>query len=55
MQSRLGVLLWNQATSWADFEASARRVENLGYDHLWAWDHLYAIALFSQALFGVSS
>ena len=43
MQSRLGVLLWNQATSWADFEASARRVENLGYDHLWAWDHLYAI------------
>jgi alkanesulfonate monooxygenase SsuD/methylene tetrahydromethanopterin reductase-like flavin-dependent oxidoreductase (luciferase family) len=39
----LGVLLWNQATSWAEFEASARRVEELGYDHLWAWDHLYSI------------
>jgi alkanesulfonate monooxygenase SsuD/methylene tetrahydromethanopterin reductase-like flavin-dependent oxidoreductase (luciferase family) len=41
--SRLGVLLWNQATSWADYLASARRVEELGYEHLWAWDHLYAI------------
>jgi alkanesulfonate monooxygenase SsuD/methylene tetrahydromethanopterin reductase-like flavin-dependent oxidoreductase (luciferase family) len=41
--SSLGVLLWNQATTWADYEASARRVEELGYDHLWAWDHLYAI------------
>jgi alkanesulfonate monooxygenase SsuD/methylene tetrahydromethanopterin reductase-like flavin-dependent oxidoreductase (luciferase family) len=42
-QTRLGVLPWNQATSWADLEAAARRVEELGYDHLWAWDHLYAI------------
>ena len=22
---------------------TARRVDELGYDHLWAWDHLYAI------------
>ena len=41
--SSLGVLLWNQATTWADYEASGRRIEALGYDHLWAWDHLYAI------------
>jgi alkanesulfonate monooxygenase SsuD/methylene tetrahydromethanopterin reductase-like flavin-dependent oxidoreductase (luciferase family) len=40
---RLGILLWNQATDWASYEASARRVDALGYDHLWAWDHLYAI------------
>jgi alkanesulfonate monooxygenase SsuD/methylene tetrahydromethanopterin reductase-like flavin-dependent oxidoreductase (luciferase family) len=40
---RLGVLLWSQATAWAPFEAAARRVDELGYDHLWAWDHLYAI------------
>jgi alkanesulfonate monooxygenase SsuD/methylene tetrahydromethanopterin reductase-like flavin-dependent oxidoreductase (luciferase family) len=40
---KLGVLLWNQQTSWADYEAAARRVDELGYDHLWAWDHLYAI------------
>src|SRR3954470_12365163 len=39
----LGVLLWNQATTWAEYEASARRIDELGYDHLWAWDHLYAI------------
>ena len=42
-ETRLGVLLWSQATSWADFEAAARRVDELGYDQLWTWDHLYAI------------
>ena len=40
---RLGVLLWNQATDWPAYEDAARRVDKLGYDHLWAWDHLYAI------------
>jgi alkanesulfonate monooxygenase SsuD/methylene tetrahydromethanopterin reductase-like flavin-dependent oxidoreductase (luciferase family) len=40
---RLGVLLWSQATDWPSFEAGARRVEELGYEHLWTWDHLYAI------------
>ncbi len=43
MDTRLGVLLWSQATGWSDFEAAGRRVDSLGYDHLWAWDHLYAI------------
>jgi len=41
--TKLGVLLWNQATSWPDYEAAARRVDELGYDSLWSWDHLYAI------------
>jgi alkanesulfonate monooxygenase SsuD/methylene tetrahydromethanopterin reductase-like flavin-dependent oxidoreductase (luciferase family) len=40
---RLGVLLWNQATDWPAYEDAAGRVDRLGYDHLWAWDHLYAI------------
>jgi alkanesulfonate monooxygenase SsuD/methylene tetrahydromethanopterin reductase-like flavin-dependent oxidoreductase (luciferase family) len=40
---KMGVLLWNQATGWAEYEDAARRVDQLGYDHLWAWDHLYAI------------
>jgi alkanesulfonate monooxygenase SsuD/methylene tetrahydromethanopterin reductase-like flavin-dependent oxidoreductase (luciferase family) len=40
---RLGILLWNQATDWPAFETRARRIDELGYDHLWAWDHLYAI------------
>ncbi len=43
MKSKLGVLLWNQATDWPAYEAAARRVDELGYDSLWAWDHLYAI------------
>jgi alkanesulfonate monooxygenase SsuD/methylene tetrahydromethanopterin reductase-like flavin-dependent oxidoreductase (luciferase family) len=40
---RLGILLWNQATEWPAYEDGARRVEELGYDHLWAWDHLHPI------------
>ncbi len=43
MQSKLGVLLWSQSTDWPSFERAALRVEELGYDHLWTWDHLYAI------------
>ena len=43
MPTKLGVLLWNQATDWPSYEAAARKVEDLGYDSLWAWDHLYAI------------
>ena len=40
---KTGILLWNQATSWPDQLEAARLVDRLGYDHLWAWDHLYAI------------
>jgi alkanesulfonate monooxygenase SsuD/methylene tetrahydromethanopterin reductase-like flavin-dependent oxidoreductase (luciferase family) len=43
MTTKLGVLLWNQATDWPSYEAAAKRVDQLGYDSLWAWDHLYAI------------
>jgi alkanesulfonate monooxygenase SsuD/methylene tetrahydromethanopterin reductase-like flavin-dependent oxidoreductase (luciferase family) len=42
-QLQLGILLWSQATEWQPMLETARRVERLGYDHLWAWDHLYAI------------
>ena len=40
---KLGVLLWSQATDWPSFEAAARKVDALGYEHLWTWDHLHAI------------
>ncbi len=41
--TKLGILLWNQATDWPSYAAAAGRVDELGYEHLWAWDHLYAI------------
>jgi alkanesulfonate monooxygenase SsuD/methylene tetrahydromethanopterin reductase-like flavin-dependent oxidoreductase (luciferase family) len=40
---RLGVLPWTQATGWPALEGAARRLDELGYDHIWAWDHLHAI------------
>jgi alkanesulfonate monooxygenase SsuD/methylene tetrahydromethanopterin reductase-like flavin-dependent oxidoreductase (luciferase family) len=40
---KYGVLLWNQATDWPSYIDAAKRLDKLGYEHLWAWDHLYAI------------
>jgi alkanesulfonate monooxygenase SsuD/methylene tetrahydromethanopterin reductase-like flavin-dependent oxidoreductase (luciferase family) len=40
---KTGILLWSQAASWAEMTDAAQRVDRLGYDHLWTWDHLYAI------------
>ena len=40
---KLGILLWSQAASWPEMLDGAKRVERLGYAHLWTWDHLYAI------------
>src|SRR6266508_22029 len=40
---KFGILLWNQATDWPSYLDAAKRVDRLGYEHLWAWDHLYAI------------
>jgi alkanesulfonate monooxygenase SsuD/methylene tetrahydromethanopterin reductase-like flavin-dependent oxidoreductase (luciferase family) len=40
---KLGILLWSQATDWPSMLDAAKRVDQLGYDHLWTWDHLYAI------------
>jgi alkanesulfonate monooxygenase SsuD/methylene tetrahydromethanopterin reductase-like flavin-dependent oxidoreductase (luciferase family) len=40
---KLGINLWSQASDWPTFLAAGRRAENLGYDHVWTWDHVYAI------------
>jgi alkanesulfonate monooxygenase SsuD/methylene tetrahydromethanopterin reductase-like flavin-dependent oxidoreductase (luciferase family) len=40
---RLGINLWSQAGTWPELLEAARRVDRLGYDSLWTWDHLYAI------------
>jgi alkanesulfonate monooxygenase SsuD/methylene tetrahydromethanopterin reductase-like flavin-dependent oxidoreductase (luciferase family) len=41
---RTGVALWSQATSWQEMLEAAKRIDNLGYDSLFADDHLYADA-----------
>jgi alkanesulfonate monooxygenase SsuD/methylene tetrahydromethanopterin reductase-like flavin-dependent oxidoreductase (luciferase family) len=40
---KLGILLWSQGSGWPAFRDAARRMEALGYDYLWTWDHVYAI------------
>jgi alkanesulfonate monooxygenase SsuD/methylene tetrahydromethanopterin reductase-like flavin-dependent oxidoreductase (luciferase family) len=38
----LGIQLWAQNTDWPSYLAAAHQVDELGYDHLWTWDHLVA-------------
>jgi len=40
---RLGLNLWSQASDWPRFLAAGRKADELGYDHLWTWDHILAI------------
>ncbi|HUG94917.1 MAG TPA: LLM class flavin-dependent oxidoreductase [Pleomorphomonadaceae bacterium] len=40
---RLGALPWPQYTDWEALRAAGIRAEELGYDSLWTWDHLYPI------------
>jgi alkanesulfonate monooxygenase SsuD/methylene tetrahydromethanopterin reductase-like flavin-dependent oxidoreductase (luciferase family) len=40
---RVGVLLWSQGTDWPSFWQAAQRIDELGYAHLWTWDHLLPI------------
>ena len=40
---RLGVLAWPQYTDWPSLLQVGRRVEELGYDALWTWDHPFPI------------
>jgi alkanesulfonate monooxygenase SsuD/methylene tetrahydromethanopterin reductase-like flavin-dependent oxidoreductase (luciferase family) len=42
-QVKFGILLFSQAASWNEMLDAAKRVDRLGYAHLWTWDHLYAI------------
>jgi alkanesulfonate monooxygenase SsuD/methylene tetrahydromethanopterin reductase-like flavin-dependent oxidoreductase (luciferase family) len=40
---RLGAICWNQYTTWPALLEAGMRVDRLGYDTLWTWDHLYPI------------
>ncbi len=40
---KTGILPWSQAATWPEMLDAAKRIDRLGYDHLWTWDHLYAI------------
>ena len=40
---KTGILLWSQSATWTEMLDAAKVVDRLGYDHLWTWDHLYAI------------
>ena len=40
---KFGILALNQYTDWPALENVGARVDELGYDSLWTWDHLYPI------------
>jgi alkanesulfonate monooxygenase SsuD/methylene tetrahydromethanopterin reductase-like flavin-dependent oxidoreductase (luciferase family) len=40
---KLGALLFAQACTWRQFKDAMLLADRFGYEHLWTWDHLYAI------------
>jgi alkanesulfonate monooxygenase SsuD/methylene tetrahydromethanopterin reductase-like flavin-dependent oxidoreductase (luciferase family) len=40
---KLGALCWNQYTEWPRLLRAGVRADELGYDSLWTWDHVYPI------------
>jgi len=42
-QVKIGALCWNQYATWPQLLAAGVRADELGYDTLWTWDHLYPI------------
>jgi alkanesulfonate monooxygenase SsuD/methylene tetrahydromethanopterin reductase-like flavin-dependent oxidoreductase (luciferase family) len=42
-QIKVGVLAFPQYTDWPSFQRVGQRIDELGYDSLWTWDHLYPI------------
>jgi alkanesulfonate monooxygenase SsuD/methylene tetrahydromethanopterin reductase-like flavin-dependent oxidoreductase (luciferase family) len=40
---KLGVLIWPQYTEWQPLRDAAAKADELGFDSLWTWDHLYPI------------
>ncbi len=40
---KFGILAWPQYTDWTSLRDVGARVDALGYDTLWTWDHLYPI------------
>ena len=43
MAVKLGINLWSQASDWPTYLSAGQRADELGYDTLWTWDHVYAI------------
>ena len=40
---KLGANLWNQYVEWPRFLEGMLQADELGYDSLWTWDHVYPI------------
>jgi alkanesulfonate monooxygenase SsuD/methylene tetrahydromethanopterin reductase-like flavin-dependent oxidoreductase (luciferase family) len=40
---KFGLLCWNQYTSWPDLRQAGIRADELGYNEIFTWDHLYPI------------
>jgi len=40
---KIGALCWNQYTDWPSLLQAGIRIDELGYDTLWTWDHVYPI------------
>ena len=42
-QVKIGALCWNQYSDWPALLEAGIRADEVGYDSLWTWDHVYPI------------
>ncbi len=40
---KIGALIWPQYTEWEPLRDAGARADELGFDSIWTWDHLYPI------------
>ena len=40
---KLGINNWNQYSDWPSFLRAQQRADELGFDSIWTWDHVYPI------------
>jgi alkanesulfonate monooxygenase SsuD/methylene tetrahydromethanopterin reductase-like flavin-dependent oxidoreductase (luciferase family) len=40
---KLGINNWNQYSDWPSFLKAQQRADELGFDSIWTWDHVYPI------------
>jgi hypothetical protein len=40
---KLGINDWNQYRDWPSFLGAQQRADELGFDSIWTWDHVYPI------------
>ena len=40
---QFGLSMWIQATTWPEILRAAQHCDQVGFDHVWVYDHVYGV------------